>query len=381
MKKTAECVIIGGGIIGTAIAYNLAKNGMTDIILLEKEYLSAGSTGRCGGGIRQQWTTEANVKLAMRSVKLFEKFESEIGHDFDYKQQGYLILAFTDKEVDDFKKNVKMQKSLGLEVNYITPKEAQEIVPILNISEVKGATYCPKDGLGNPFLSTKGYAEKAQELGATILTYTSADEIKVEKGGVSGVKTKDGWIETKRVVNAAGGHAAEIGKLAGIDFPVVPYRHQILVTEPLEPLVGPMVIDFYHGFYGSQAKHGSFIMGEGDPEEKPGINLKCNWKFLESIQKKFTYLFPKLKDLRIVRQWSGVYAMTPDAQPIIGESESVKGFYSAIGYSGHGYMLAPATGEVMSEIILDGRSKTVNVDHLSMTRFKDGNFETEHNVV
>ena len=381
MIKTADCIIIGGGVIGTAIAYYLAKKGMKNIILYEKEYLSAGATGRCGGGIRQQWTTEANVKLAMRSVELFEKFEEELGQPFDYLQKGYLIPAFTDEQVETFKKNVKMQKRLGLNVKFITPSAIKELAPLLNSADLLGATFCPSDGRGNPFLTTKGYAEKAEELGVEIFSYKPVEAIKTLGTRVKSVKTKDGWIDTEIIINAAGDAAGEIGKMAGLDLPLVPYRHQILVTEPTESILDPMVIDFHHGFYGSQVKHGSFIMGEGDPDEKPGINFKSNWKFLESIKEKFIYLFPALKDLRIVRQWSGSYTMTPDAQPIIGESKEISGFYNAVGYSGHGYMLAPASGEVIAEIIIDGKPSKINIDHLNIKRFEDENLKTEHNVV
>ena len=186
----------------------------------------------------------------------------------------------------------------------------------------------------------------------------------------------------KYIVNAAGPWAKDISKMLDYDIPVNPERHQILVTEPLERMVDPMVIDFLHGFYGSQEKNGGFIMGEADPTEPESFKVSSNWKFLESISKKFTYLFPKFKDVKILRQWAGSYTVSPDAQPILGPiSKEDENFFLAVGYSGHGFMLAPATGEAIAEWIIHGKPKTTDISHLTMERIEKGLFEQEHNVV
>ncbi len=381
MKKSYDVGIIGGGIIGATIAYYLAKMGMKNVVLFDKSYFTSGSTGRCGGGIRQQWSTPANVKLGIRSVKLFEQYEKELNFSFDYVQKGYLILAFTDDEVKAFKKNVKMQKSLGLKVDFISKKEAKKIVPFLNTNDILGATYCPTDGLGSPFLATFGYLKRAREMGIEIYNYTKVLSIKKNKGKYD-LKTSNGNVSVKYVVNAAGPWAKDISKMLNYDIPVHPERHQILVTEPLERMVDPMVIDFKHGFYGSQEKNGGFVMGEGDPTEPESHKVSSHWKFLESISKKFTYLFPKFKDVKILRQWAGSYTVSPDAQPILGPiSKEDKNFFLAVGYSGHGFMLAPATGEAIAEWILYGKAKTTDISHLTMERIEKGLIEQEHSVV
>ncbi|MFW6121240.1 MAG: NAD(P)/FAD-dependent oxidoreductase, partial [Petrotogales bacterium] len=242
MMNKASVVIIGGGIIGTSIAYHLCKNGIKDIVLLEKDYLSAGSTGRCGGGIRQQWSERANVRLAMRSVELFQKFKEEIGLDIEYYQGGYLLLAFTDEEVELFENNVKMQQEEGLDVTFLTKKETAEKFPFINTSGVKAAAFCSSDGHANPHLATMGYAKAAEKLGAKIITRTKAIDIDVINNEIQGVNTDKGYIKTCLVINAAGGYSHEVGKMAGIDLPTESYRHQIFVTEPVEHIMDPLVI-------------------------------------------------------------------------------------------------------------------------------------------
>ena len=214
-------------------------------------------------------------------------------------------------------------------------------------------------------------------------TYNFTEVTAVErKGRHYLIKTNKGNVEAKYVVNAAGPWAKEVAKMIGYDIPVHPERHQILVTEPLERMVDPMVIDFYHGFYGSQEKNGGFVMGEGDPTEPESHKISSHWKFLESISKKFTYLFPKFENVKILRQWAGSYTVSPDAQPILGPiSKKDPHFFLAVGYSGHGFMLAPATGEAIAEWILYGRPKTTDISHLTMERIEKGLIEQEHNVV
>ncbi|MCK4642015.1 FAD-binding oxidoreductase [bacterium] len=381
MKAAADVGIIGGGIIGSAIGYYLTKMGLKDIVLFEKDYLTSGCTGRCGGGIRQQWSTSDNVKLAKRSVELFEKYEDELDFDFEYIQQGYLILAFTDDEVRDFKKNVAMQKKHGLKVDLISPRQAKKIVPFLNTNDVLAATYCPTDGLANPFLTTFGYAERASEGGMTILRKTRVNSIE-RKGGSYRIRTDKGDCTVKYIVNAAGPWAQEAAKMIGYDIPVEPERHQILVTEPLERMVCPMVVDFYHGFYGSQEKRGGFVMGESDPSEPVSYKTSSHWKFVESISKKFTYLFPRFSNVKILRQWAGSYCVSPDAQPILGPiSADDPNYFLAVGYSGHGFMLAPATGEAIAEWIVKGKPLTTDISHLTMERIEKGDYSQEYNVV
>jgi sarcosine oxidase subunit beta len=378
--NSASAVIIGGGIIGTSIAYHLCKNGINDIVLLEKDYLSAGSTGRCGGGIRQQWSERPNVRLAMRSVELFEKFKQDIGMDIEYYQGGYLLLAFTDEEVELFEKNVKMQKEEGLDVDLLSKKETAEKFPYINTADIKAAAFCSSDGHANPHLATMGYARAAAKHGARILTRTKATDIDVSNNSIKGVYTDKGYIKTNLVINAAGGYSHEVGKMAGVNLPTESYRHQIFVTEPVEHLMDPLVISFEKNFYIRQTKSGNFIMGQGDEDEKPGHNENPGWRFLTEMTEKMPKFFPFLKQMRVLRHWAGLYNMSHDALPIIDKSSEVTDFFYAVGFSGHGFMLAPAVGEAMAEWIVHGETKHVDISNLNIERFAKG-VTKEKNVV
>ena len=382
MIKTADVVIIGGGISGVAIAYNLAKKGVKNIVVIEKSYLASGATGRCGAGVRQQWGTEMNCRVAMESIKFFETANEELQYDRDieFKQGGYLIVASTEKEDLQFQKNVALQRSLGMEVEYMTPKEATRIVPYLNTENLTSATFCQKDGHLNPFLATDAYAKAAERLGVEIYTYTEVIGINTKNGKVTGVLTNVGEIFTNTVVNAAGGYSKNIADMVNIDIPVYSERHQILVTEPVEQMQGPMVMSFSLNIYCQQTPHGSFIMGRGDDKEPRDLRVTSSWQFLDEMAKTVTNLLPPLGNLRLVRQWAGLYNMTPDRQPIYGAVDGVEGFYLAVGYSGHGFMFAPMTGLLMSEIIL-GEKTSIDISSLDLGRFKRNELVFEPSVV
>lgn len=379
MKNEYKVAIIGGGIVGCSIAYHLAKFGENDVVVFEKDYLSSGSTGRCAGGIRQQWSSPHNVLLAMRSVSLFEKLSQETGVDIEYKQGGYLVLSYDDQEAAQFEKNVQMQRELGLDVEILTPKDVKQRYPYIDVSGVKMATFCQKDGHANPHLANFAYARAAQKLGVHIMTHTQVMAVEVLPNGFE-IFTNRGKIGAKILINAAGPHSREIGNMVGVDLPTESYRHQIMVTEAVKNFFNPMAISFSGNFYMRQTKHGQFIMGQGDPDEKPGINNNVTYRFEREMAEKMCAIFPFLSKLRIVRHWSGHYNMSPDAQPIIGESTSVPNFYYAIGFSGHGFMLAPAVGEALAQMIIYGRTLHVDITELNLDRFEKG-VVREKNVV
>jgi sarcosine oxidase subunit beta len=368
MKDRAEVVIIGGGVTGCGIAYNLAKKGMTDVVLLEKNFLCNGASGRCGGGIRQQFTTETNIKLAMGSVRLFEHLSEELETDIEYDQGGYLIIAYED-EIEQFKKNVKLQNRLGLNSKFIAPEEAREIVPLLNIEPIAGATFCQTDGHANPFKVVHGYAIKAKEMGAEISKFTEVTNIETKDNHITAVKTSKGKIKTSTVVNAAGAYSRDIASMVGVELPNKPYRHEILVTEPIEHVLHPMIISFKTGIYFSQQKCGSIIGGIGDPEEPSSYNISGSLGFLKRMAKTMIELVPSFGHLNVLRQWAGLYDVTPDAQPILGWTEGIDGFCQANGYSGHGFMIAPKVTELIAELIIDGKT-TMAIDDLNLKRFE-----------
>ncbi len=379
----AEVVIIGAGISGVSIAYNLAVKGVKDIVVFEKDYLTSGSTGRCGAGVRQQWGTKANCILAKHSIEFFSKAKEILDYDGDieFKQEGYLILATNNDEDELFRKNVKLQNSLQIPSVNCNIEEALKIVPHLNPNAFTSAAFCPTDGHLNPFKMTDAYFQKAKKLGVKFYFQEEVQKIIVNNNQIKGIITDKRKIDTNKVVNAAGGYAREIGQLAGIDIPVYSENHEILVTEPVEKMQGPMVMSFSKNIYCQQVPHGSFLMGRGDPFAKRDHDIGSSWKFLDEIAKTVCEIMPKIGELRVLRQWGGSYNMSPDRQPIISDVPELPGFYIACGFSGHGFMFAPMTGLLMTEIIL-GLKTTLSVSEYSLHRFTNNTIaEFEKSVV
>jgi sarcosine oxidase subunit beta len=381
MKTSADCVILGGGVVGTAVAYYLAKRGMRDVIVLERDYLASGATGRCGGGIRQQWSTEPNTKLAIESVALWRSLEAELDADVEFLQGGYLVLAYTDEDVDQFEKNVSLQRGLGLNVEILSPSDINSAVtPHLNTDGVRMATWCSDDASANPFLTTKAYADAARRLGVKVELFTPARRILVEGGRVSGVETARGTISCPAVVNAAGSHSVLLARTAGVELPVTPFRREILVTEPLERFFDPMIISFSYGIYFRQTKHGAVIGGFADPDEPEGFNETSSLEFLVEMATKLRHLMPILEPVKVVRQWAGLYDITPDAQPILGVTDSVAGLFQASGFSGHGFMIAPKVADLLAQAIV-GDKPELDIERLNARRFESGEVTLDHSVV
>ncbi len=379
----ANIVIIGGGISGVAIAYNLAKKGMKDIVVFDDNYMTGGATGRCGAGVRQQWGTKGNCVMAKMSVDFFEKAQEELQYhrDIEFKQEGYLIVATTEKEDIQFTKNVKLQNSVGIPARKLTVEEALEIVPHLNKDIMVSATFCPTDGHLNPFLMTDAYYVAAKRLGVKFFYREKVNKINVENNKITGVITDNYSVETNKVVNAAGGFCYEVGQMAGVEIPVYSENHEILVTEPIEKIQGPMVISFSKNIYCQQVPHGSFIMGRSDPNVEKNHDIGSTHTFLDEMAKTAVNLLPPLGELRVIRQWGGSYNCSPDRQPIIGDTDQLEGYYLACGFSGHGFMFAPMTGLLLSEVIL-GLPTTIDLTELHIDRFKNNkNTEYEHSVV
>jgi len=379
----ASIVIIGGGISGVSIAYNLAKKGVKDIVVFDDNYMTGGATGRCGAGVRQQWGTKMNCILAKSSVDFFEQAQEILGYhrDIEFKQEGYLIVSTTKEEEIQFAKNVKLQNSVGIPAKKLNLEEALKIVPHLNKDVVLGATFCPTDGHLNPFLMTDAYFHAAKRLGVQFFYREKVLEIVVDEGEINKVVTNKREVITNQVVNAAGGFAKEVGDLAGVDIPVYSENHEILVTEPIEKIQGPMVISFSKNIYCQQVPHGSFIMGRSDKNVAHNHDIGSTHTFLDEMSKTVTNLLPPIGDLRVVRQWGGSYNLSPDRQPIISGTDQLKGYFMACGFSGHGFMFAPMTGLLLSEIILN-QPMSIDITELHIDRFKNSDHsEYETSVV
>jgi sarcosine oxidase subunit beta len=384
MINKADIVIIGGGVIGLSIAYNILKLDKTKkVVVLEKDYICSGSTGRCGGGIRQQWTTKMNIELAINSVKIFENLHNELEYETEFQQGGYLLLAHTKEKLDEFKKNVKLQRECSLDVELIEDLDRiKEIAPHISLENIIGATYCKTDGTANPFLITYGYLKKFKEFGGTVYTDTKVTEIKMNNNEIKEVITNRGKIKTQTVINAAGGFSKEICDMVNFEIPTKSYRHQIFVTEKLPKIQNYMIIDFEKNFYISQSLHGGFITGQSDYDEKPSNNTNCNWQFAGELSKKLIKRIPMLKDVNIIRTWAGSYNVSPDSQPIIGKIPNINNMFTAVGFSGHGFMLAPMVAKCLSELILFGKYISLDISYLGFDRLNElKNLTEEKNVV
>ncbi len=381
MKNKTHVVIIGGGINGCGLAYNLAKKGI-DVTLFEKNYLSSGATGSCGAGIRQQWSTHENAELSMKSVKIFEKLSKELNEDIELRQGGYLIAIHDKEELLQSEKNVKMQKSLGIPVKIISKKDITEIVPILDTKGMKAiaATFCPTDGHANPLKTTFAYANAARKYGANIFTHTSVIDIKTKNKQISEVITDKERIKTDFVVNAAGINSKEICKMVEIKIPTKPVRKEIMVTERIEPLFEAMVISFKDGIYFSQQNEGQIIGGIPIPEQKFGYNTVPTVSFMYHMSKTLTRYAPILKHINMLRHWTSFYDVSPDSRPILGETDDLKGFIHCHGFSGHGFMISPMVTKMLCEYIVKGKTSEL-LESLNLKRFKDKKIEHEMAVV
>ncbi|RLF32544.1 MAG: FAD-binding oxidoreductase [Thermoplasmata archaeon] len=381
MIKRADVVIIGGGVNGCSLAYNLAKRGV-DVLLFEKRYLSSGATGSCGAGIRQQWSTRENAMLAIESVKIFEKLSKELGEDIELRQGGYLIAIHDEKEMKQAEKNVSMQRSLGLKVDILKSEEINDIVSILDVKGMKaiGATFCPTDGHANPFKTTFAYANAARRFGARLYTHTSVNKILVRDKSVVGVSTDKGVVKTSVVVNAAGVDSKYIAEKVGVSLPIEPYRKEIMATERFKPLFEAMVISFKDGIYFSQQKEGQIVGGIPVPEEKSGYRTMPTFAFLQHMAKTLTRYAPVLKHVNMLRHWTGFYDVTPDARPLLGETPGIKGFIQCNGFSGHGFMISPMVTKLLSDYIVDGKTNDI-LEKLNLNRFKGKKIDREMSVV
>ena len=379
---TADIVIIGGGVMGASAAYHLAKRGMKNIVLLEREeFFGTGATGRCAGGVRYQFSTEINVRLSLESLPMIECFKEEIGQDVNYRQCGYLLIATNEKDTNAFKHNVEMQNRLGVQTELLSGDEVRARLPLMKFEDAIAGTFNPKDGIVDPNSVVAGYIGAAQKLGVKALTRVEVTGIRVLGGEVEAVTTSQGHIQTRRVLNAAGPWAGLIGQMAGVPIPIVPIRRQMFTTNPLKeiPEDFPFVIDFAQSLYFHREGDG-LLIGMSNQNEKPGFDQSVDEEFeLENFDAALERL-PLLERAGRASHWAGLYEVTPDAHPIFGGSP-VKGFTMCAGFSGHGFMHGPVAGKLMSEYILDGEFSTLDVSMLDLARFEEGRLIKEYNVV
>lgn len=387
-----QVLVVGGGILGLASAYSLADRG-ADVTVYEKGSLGQGSTARAAGGIRSQFSTRVNVELSLASKRTWNAFEERFGVDLGLRKNGYLFLAREAETADGFRDAVKMQRELGADTEFLTPDEATEHCPGLRPDPFVAATYNGDDCVADPNLAVQGYAGAARERGVDVRTGTAVTDVHREGDRVVGVDVErsDGTGTVRReadfVINAAGPWAAQVGAMAGVDLPITPRRRQIAVVEPTQavPESVPLTADLGTGSYFRPEPEGVSIVGGhfggNDPAADPDRfkeDMEMDWA-VRAVEHAVDYTEYFGPETRFRRGWAGLYAMTPDHHPII--EETIPGLVTAAGFSGHGFQHAPATGEIVAEIVLDGDPSLVDVSALDSGRFDRGEPVEEHNVV
>ena len=373
MTTTAEVVIIGGGIVGSSIAWHLTTAGCKNVLVIERESAQGkGSTGKSMGGVRAQFSTPVNIQMSLYSIPFYARFDEALGHPAGYRPQGYMFVATKEAHLNYLRANLERQKALGLKTaRMISAQEIITMLPQMRNDDILGGSFCTTDGFVDPYSAMNGFMACAVEQGATLWKNTEVTGITRDAQGVSGVETARGPVSTRRIVNAAGAWAAQIAKFAGINLPVEPMRRMLVPSEPFDgfPLSAPMVIDMSNGFHFRPEGRG-FLMAWNDPAETTGFKTDFDNAFIEKILTLAANRVPAFENLAInpKRAWAGLYEMTPDHHCILGPVAAVPGFYLANGFSGHGVMHAPATGKIVSDLVLQG--KTTIVDDATVVGFE-----------
>jgi len=368
--KTASVVVIGGGVVGCSIAYNLARRGQRDVVVVERETVGSGTTSKAAGGIRVQFPTETEIRFSLEAIRVFERFEEEFGVDPGYKKIGYLFLVSDQKQLEGFQKRIALQHRLGCDVRVIAPDDARKLVPALRVDDLIAAVWGPGDGLAGPAEVTAGFARRARELGVKIVEGIRVESIERAGARVKGVTTSAGAIASPLVINAAGPSAARVARLAGAEIPVQPRRRHIFFTEPFPAIPGPVPLttDVTSGFYFRKEME-QVLLSPGDVEDiGEDFDVPMDWGKMEDAVQKAIQRVPILGDARIAGGWAGLRPLTPDDHAIIGWTPGVEGFFVAVGFGGHGFQHSPATGRYVAEWLLDGKPS------LDLSLFDPGRF-------
>jgi sarcosine oxidase subunit beta len=383
VNRTADVVIVGGGIVGCSAAYHIAAAGAGRVLLLERaDAVGTGSTGRCAGGFRFQFSSEVNIRLSQASVPMILRFSEEHGLPLDVWQDGYLFLVREEGSWQAYVASAELQRGLGVDVRLLTPEQAAEIVPGISLDGLVGATFCPDDGIADPAGLTQGFATLARRAGAEISLGEDVHEVIVGGGRVTGVRTASGEVAAPVVVNAAGPWAGALASTAGVDLPLDPIPRNVVTTGPFPgvPERRTLVIDAATSFY-LHREAGGVLMGMGSPAERPSFDLTPDEHFIaEEIVPTAVRVFPPIEAAGLRSTWAGLYEMTPDRHPIIGASP-VEGLLLANGFSGHGFQHAPVVGKLLAEIVMEGVATTVDVSSLGLDRFERGDLVIEGRVV
>ena len=376
MKKTAEAVIIGGGVMGCSILYNLAARGVKELVLLEGDVLGSGSTGKSQAICRMHYSNQVTAQMAWESLKVYRGFEDIVGGPSGFVNTGYLVVVGPEdrKALED---NVSMQRGLGIDTSLVSHEDVEEIAPMLDVKDAAGLAYEPQSGYADPYLVTTSYAGRARDLGAQIHMKTPATDIKLTAGRVSAVVTEQGRIETPTVVIAAGPWSRKVFAGIGLDIPLEASRHQVIIIRrpedeiPTHPTVGDIAQEFS---FRPDSTNLTFI-GAGEEDADPDTyNQGVDMAVVEDAFGKLARRMPAISRGFFRGGWSGLSTVTPDWHPILDSftQQGIQGLYCAVGFSGHGFKLAPMIGATMAELVLEGQGTTVDMTALRMGRFRDG---------
>ncbi len=391
----ARVVVVGAGIMGLSIAYQLARRGCTDVIVLDKSYLCGGASGRNGGGVRAQWSSEANVRLMQESIQMCRDFASEMKINVWFRQGGYLFIVRSEEKRRALEASVALQNRCGLRSRMLGPKEARKIVPELDTDGIVAASFNGDDGVVFPWPFVWGFAQAAAKLGVRVETFRDVSAIETKGGRVRAVVAKklspSGKalasdvlrIETDTIVNAAGAWSPEIARLVGVELPNKPHRHEICSTEPLKPWLKPLVADLTDGLYFSQSTRGEIVGGIGQERVPHGIDQNSSHAFLGLYARSLVRACPILGQVKVLRQWAGCYDLTPDANPIVGPVDELEGFVQASGFMGHGFMMAPVMGKRIAEHLLGTENAETRalLERWNLRRFKEGKLLSEAMII
>ena len=375
--ETADVVIIGGGIVGSSIAWHLCEAGCTNVFVLERESQQGkGSTGKSMGGVRAQFATDVNIQMSLYSIPFYATFEEQTGETAGYRPQGYLFLATSDRQLQQLQANQVRQKALGLkDAEMLSADDIRKSFPLLRTDDVAGGSFCPTDGFVDPNSAMVGFSKAACSRGARVLKSAEVLGIETDGHGACAVRTSNCEIATRVVVNAAGAWATQVGRMVGIELPVVPTKRMLVPTEPFAefPHTAPMIIDMSNGFHFRPESLG-FLLAWNDADERHGFDTNFEPDFLEKILTRAAERVPCFENLAVnpKKAWAGLYEVTPDHHCILGAVPEVPGFFVANGFSGHGVMHAPATGRILADLILKGETSIVDAHVLRPSRFREG---------
>ncbi len=369
---TADAVIIGGGVMGCGILYNLALRGMTNATLLERDVLGSGSTGRSQAILRMHYSNAVTTRLAWDSLAIFRDFEEMTGTPSGYTRTGYFVIVGREDR-DALLANVEMQRAQGVDTSIATAEDVREIAPMVEPAEGESFAYEPQSGYADPYSVTTGYASAAREMGARIASGSPATGVEVSGGRVRAVTTADGRIETPIAVVAAGPWSGRFLSGIGVDVPLTPVRHQVIMLRRPERLVPdhPIIGDVVNDMSPRPDIGGLTLVGVGEDEtaDPDTFEQGVDMAMVEDTFRKLTRRMPGMAQALFRGGWSGLFTTTPDWHPVLDAVDGVEGLFVAVGFSGHGFKLSPMIGVVMAELITEGRAASVDISQLSLDRF------------